>query len=204
MILFVVNHPGRLPLYAISDFANTARQLVGKIKSFRKYRELTKNLQHGFENPTIDECGIAGDCIICRDLLVGGTCKKLNCGHIYHADCLRNWLLMQQTCPTCRAEIVPIRPQVEAQPPVEHVANEEHGAAFAELREGQEEARRESEKTEISVSGRASSFRPSPHQQQLIEQAIAMREYYRQQIKFWKDELEGEDPGNPPANLEFD
>jgi E3 ubiquitin-protein ligase synoviolin len=47
-------------------------------------------------------------CIICRDQmdLLGG-CKKLpGCGHAFHKHCLREWLVQQQTCPTCRSDIV--------------------------------------------------------------------------------------------------
>lgn len=47
-------------------------------------------------------------CIICRDHmdLLGG-CKKLpGCGHAFHTHCLREWLVQQQTCPTCRSDIV--------------------------------------------------------------------------------------------------
>ncbi len=46
-------------------------------------------------------------CIICRDSmdLLGG-CKKLpGCGHAFHTHCLRDWLVQQQTCPTCRSDI---------------------------------------------------------------------------------------------------
>ena len=30
---------------------------------------------------------------------------KLPCSHIFHVDCLKSWLIQQQICPTCRAEI---------------------------------------------------------------------------------------------------
>lgn len=35
------------------------------------------------------------------------TAKKLICGHLFHVHCLRSWLERQQTCPTCRALVVP-------------------------------------------------------------------------------------------------
>eukprot|EP00439_Symbiodinium_sp_Y106_P035719 s787_g4.t1 len=45
-------------------------------------------------------------CVICRDsLFEGSKPKKLSCGHIFHIDCLKSWLVMQQVCPTCRSEI---------------------------------------------------------------------------------------------------
>jgi hypothetical protein len=37
---------------------------------------------------------------------VFGGCKKLPiCGHIFHKHCLREWLVQQQSCPTCRSDI---------------------------------------------------------------------------------------------------
>lgn len=34
------------------------------------------------------------------------TSKKLPCGHIFHTACLRSWFQRQQTCPTCRLNIL--------------------------------------------------------------------------------------------------
>ena len=46
-------------------------------------------------------------CIICREEMVAGnTCKKLPCGHIFHKSCLRTWFQRQQSCPTCRLDII--------------------------------------------------------------------------------------------------
>jgi E3 ubiquitin-protein ligase synoviolin len=30
----------------------------------------------------------------------------LPCNHIFHATCLRSWFQRQQTCPTCRLEVL--------------------------------------------------------------------------------------------------
>lgn len=35
--------------------------------------------------------------------------KKLPCGHIFHAACLRSWFQRQQTCPTCRLDVLRAR-----------------------------------------------------------------------------------------------
>ena len=54
----------------------------------------------------------AGDnvCIICREEMSAtagsGSCKKLPCNHIFHASCLRSWFQRQQTCPTCRMDVL--------------------------------------------------------------------------------------------------
>ena len=33
-------------------------------------------------------------------------CKKLPCNHIFHASCLRGWFQSQQSCPTCRMDVL--------------------------------------------------------------------------------------------------
>ena len=63
-------------------------------------------------------------CIICREEMLNstetpptitpGSIKRLPCGHIFHATCLRNWFQRQQTCPTCRLNILR-RPDAGAQ-----------------------------------------------------------------------------------------
>merc|ERR1711939_604227 len=35
--------------------------------------------------------------------------KKLACGHVLHVECLKRWLEQQQTCPTCRRPVEPIK-----------------------------------------------------------------------------------------------
>lgn len=32
----------------------------------------------------------------------------LNCGHDYHADCLKKWLLVKNVCPVCKSEALPM------------------------------------------------------------------------------------------------
>lgn len=44
-------------------------------------------------------------CIICREEMTGGA-KKLPCNHIFHVSCLRSWFQRQQTCPTCRLNVL--------------------------------------------------------------------------------------------------
>lgn len=35
-----------------------------------------------------------------------GSAKKLPCNHIFHVSCLRSWFQRQQTCPTCRMDVL--------------------------------------------------------------------------------------------------
>ncbi|CBZ52191.1 hypothetical protein NCLIV_019800 [Neospora caninum Liverpool] len=104
MSVFFITQPSRLPLYMTADIIHVVKALYKRILSFKKYRTLTKNLETRFPDATAEELEEADTCIICRDLLFEGS-KKLPCSHIFHIDCLRSWLVQQQSCPTCRADI---------------------------------------------------------------------------------------------------
>ncbi|KAM0830507.1 hypothetical protein ACQ4PT_066160 [Festuca glaucescens] len=45
-------------------------------------------------------------CAICKGLLAGGEkCRRLVCGHVYHAECVDPWLRRKTICPLCRAKV---------------------------------------------------------------------------------------------------
>ena len=45
-------------------------------------------------------------CPICQeDFPIGTQVASLPCSHIFHADCIKNWLRLRNTCPTCRHEL---------------------------------------------------------------------------------------------------
>lgn len=59
-----------------------------------------------YPDATQEELALSDNiCIICREDMVN-TSKKLPCGHIFHTACLRSWFQRQQTCPTCRLNIL--------------------------------------------------------------------------------------------------
>lgn len=43
--------------------------------------------------------------------------KKLPCNHIFHVSCLRSWFQRQQTCPTCRLNVLRVATPPTPQPP---------------------------------------------------------------------------------------
>lgn len=46
------------------------------------------------------------ECVICFDEhVIGQTACKLPCGHIFHPECLKDWLAKQASCPICRYEV---------------------------------------------------------------------------------------------------
>lgn len=53
----------------------------------------------------------AGECIICLEDYVNGesVVLKLPCGHEFHEDCIRRWLLSRKkTCPICKMDVTSV------------------------------------------------------------------------------------------------
>lgn len=126
MLSCVFQNPSRLPVYMMADVLQVARQLTMRLKAFQKYRAITANMDQKFPNATAEELEAADSCIICRDTLWEGS-KKLPCSHVFHLDCLKNWVVMQQCCPTCRAEI-PAHPATAPVAPAARPAPGQPGA----------------------------------------------------------------------------
>ena len=42
-------------------------------------------------------------CVICmEDFAIGDRTISLSCIHIFHADCIKNWLIRDKSCPICK------------------------------------------------------------------------------------------------------
>ena len=50
--------------------------------------------------------GLRGEtCSVCLgELTAGERLKELPCGHVYHAECIGQWLRRQRVCPLCKAD----------------------------------------------------------------------------------------------------
>lgn len=97
--------------YALPMFV--FRPMFFTIKSFKKAlsdvimsRRAIRNMNTLYPDATPEELRLSDNiCIICREDMVNHS-KKLPCGHIFHTTCLRSWFQRQQTCPTCRLNIL--------------------------------------------------------------------------------------------------
>lgn len=92
-----------IPIHILRDVYMAFLSCQRKVTSFVKYLQLTRNLDSRFEDATPEELIAAGNCLVCHEAMTTG--KKLQCGHVFHLDCLRMWLQHQQICPLCRAPI---------------------------------------------------------------------------------------------------
>ncbi|KAL7542060.1 hypothetical protein ACHAXR_011493 [Thalassiosira sp. AJA248-18] len=122
------------------SFQNLRRRLI----AFNTYRRLTHNMDKRFESIKDEEelDRLGHTCIICRDTMdLTGGCKKLpGCGHAFHTHCLREWLVQQQTCPTCRADIAANEARRKRERRREETAAAAEAAAAAENEGGEDAA----------------------------------------------------------------
>jgi hypothetical protein len=52
------------------------------------------------------ETGVERECSICQvKLKTGDTVSTLECAHIYHTQCISEWVKYKQECPLCRTAI---------------------------------------------------------------------------------------------------
>ncbi|KAG8367341.1 hypothetical protein BUALT_Bualt16G0062100 [Buddleja alternifolia] len=57
------------------------------------------------EMPTVVRGG--GECTVCMEgFRLGVTVKQVHCGHIFHANCIFQWLCLHNSCPLCRTKVV--------------------------------------------------------------------------------------------------
>ncbi|VDM34452.1 unnamed protein product [Hydatigera taeniaeformis] len=111
------HHP--FPLFIIRPIYLNLRFLKKTIRNLVMSRRAIRLMNSVFHDVSAAEIAASSDtvCIICREEMIShsdasaavapaGTIKRLPCGHIFHASCLRNWFQRQQTCPTCRLNIL--------------------------------------------------------------------------------------------------
>lgn len=108
------------PLFAIRPMYLTIRGFKKSLSDVILSRRAIAYMNTRFPDATEEEL-LQNDntCIICREAMASG--KKLPCNHIFHAHCLRSWFQRQQSCPTCRLDVLSqaatSAPQAQAQQP---------------------------------------------------------------------------------------
>ncbi|XP_046572344.1 E3 ubiquitin-protein ligase synoviolin-like [Haliotis rubra] len=108
------------PLFAIRPMYLSLRSFKKAFHDVIMSRRAIRNMNTLYPDATPEELE-AGDnvCIICREEMVTSS-KKLPCNHIFHTNCLRSWFQRQQTCPTCRMDVLRMprpQPTPAARPP---------------------------------------------------------------------------------------
>uniref|UniRef100_A0A8C5R6Z4 RING-type E3 ubiquitin transferase n=1 Tax=Leptobrachium leishanense TaxID=445787 RepID=A0A8C5R6Z4_9ANUR len=109
------------PLFAIRPMYLAMRQFKKAVTDAIMSRRAIRNMNTLYPDATPEELQAMDNvCIICREEMVTGA-KRLPCNHIFHTSCLRSWFQRQQTCPTCRMDVLraslPTPPQTNADQP---------------------------------------------------------------------------------------
>lgn len=105
---FVMTRMHTFPLFAIRPFYLTMRSVQKAIHDVIQSRRAIHAMNNLYPLATEQEL-LDGDntCIICREeMTLESAPKKLPCNHIFHPNCLRSWFQRQQTCPTCRTDVL--------------------------------------------------------------------------------------------------
>jgi len=97
-----------LPLFAVRPMYLTMRAFKKAFNDVVLSRRAIHNMNTLYPDATAEELASTDNvCIICREeMTVPSLTKKLPCGHIFHRNCLRSWFQRQQTCPTCRLDVL--------------------------------------------------------------------------------------------------
>ena len=75
---------------------------VSKGLNKAQIKKIPKFIYHKNANKNIDS-----KCVVCQyDFKNGDTLTKLNCGHVFHSDCVGTWLENNKICPMCHKEII--------------------------------------------------------------------------------------------------
>lgn len=117
------------PLFAIRPMYLAMRQFKKAVTDAIMSRRAIRNMNTLYPDATPEELQATDNvCIICREEMVTGA-KRLPCNHIFHTSCLRSWFQRQQTCPTCRMDVLraslpaqspPPEPAEQGPPPAPH------------------------------------------------------------------------------------
>ncbi|XP_006037176.2 E3 ubiquitin-protein ligase synoviolin [Alligator sinensis] len=107
------------PLFAIRPMYLAMRQFKKAVTDAIMSRRAIRNMNTLYPDATPEELQAMDNvCIICREEMVTGA-KRLPCNHIFHTSCLRSWFQRQQTCPTCRMDVLRASLPAQSQPPPE-------------------------------------------------------------------------------------
>ncbi|XP_038620787.1 E3 ubiquitin-protein ligase synoviolin [Tachyglossus aculeatus] len=107
------------PLFAIRPMYLAMRQFKKAVTDAVMSRRAIRNMNTLYPDATAEELQATDNvCIICREEMVSGA-KRLPCNHIFHTSCLRSWFQRQQTCPTCRMDVLRASLPAPSQPPPE-------------------------------------------------------------------------------------
>ncbi|KII68249.1 E3 ubiquitin-protein ligase synoviolin [Thelohanellus kitauei] len=121
----IVRH-GVLPVLFIRPLITSSSNLLNSIRLQINCNRVVAYINKISPDATTEELASAHDitCVVCREEMTTG--KKLPCGHLFHFECLKAWFQRQQTCPTCRLDILTVLQNSQTNPAQEQEQQTEH------------------------------------------------------------------------------
>ncbi|KAJ1360098.1 E3 ubiquitin-protein ligase hrd-1 [Parelaphostrongylus tenuis] len=119
------------PLFSVRPFYLSLRALHKAANDVILSRRAINAMNNLFPVVSAEDLSaMDATCIICRDEMTPeSTPKRLPCGHVFHTHCLRSWFQRQQTCPTCRTDILAAAGQQAAASAAAQAAAQPNNAA---------------------------------------------------------------------------
>ena len=98
-------------ILCIEDFSNNTipqmeqspKEKRTKKKSKKSKNEIIPTDPSPISRNRLDDDTDPDDCLICLDILQDNLFYLEPCGHEYHRDCIKLWVVKEGTCPKCRA-----------------------------------------------------------------------------------------------------
>lgn len=189
-----------LPIAMIQGTYSSLKQVYVETTLLFAFIESAKRLDSQLANATTDDLNATDNlCIICREDMISIEAyqelrgrplssrrypKKLDCGHILHMGCLKDWLERSENCPLCRRKVFSNNAQPNgatqaAGHPAEPIVPQEafhHPPEELQRRinELEESARQQLARTRGHHSGEAAPETPSTAQESNLLQTIRL------------------------------
>ncbi|KFG25112.1 uncharacterized protein NESG_02434 [Nematocida ausubeli] len=145
MCLVVTTMYFRMPINLLRETVVAIKYLITKTRSTIAYKSLITFIE-GCPDVAEDDIGADRICLICHEEMQVG--KKLECGHILHLVCLKEWLHRQQACPICRKAV--------------HSKKEAQSAASTQDRREQDETAEVPSIVRVLLSGQSDEYEGVP------------------------------------------
>ncbi|EYU23098.1 hypothetical protein MIMGU_mgv1a023191mg [Erythranthe guttata] len=86
----------------------SAENMATKIVAELLEKSIDKNLRTSASSMEINAVDYEQEvCVVCLDGLFGEIEKvnvTLGCGHVFHVECITNWLFRKNECPICKSK----------------------------------------------------------------------------------------------------